>query len=75
MEIVAHIRAAKDFPIEMILYVEYDAELEIQPGGGQSCHAPQCMKEDGLETNRKGSEEKCENGTALPRCVPQRHPS
>ena len=32
MEIVAHIREAKDFPIEMIVYAEYDAELEMQLG-------------------------------------------
>ena len=37
MEIVAHIREAKDFPIEMIVYAEYDAELEIQPGEKWSC--------------------------------------
>ena len=33
MEIEAHIRAAKEFPTEMIVYAEYDAELEIQPRG------------------------------------------
>ena len=39
MEIVAHIREAKDFPIEMIVYAEYDAELEIQPGGKVVMHS------------------------------------
>ena len=32
MEIEAHIREAKDYPIEMIVYAEYDVQLEIQPG-------------------------------------------
>ena len=39
MEIEAHIREAKDFPIEMIVYAEYDAELEIQPGGKVVIHS------------------------------------
>ena len=60
MEIEAHIREAKEFLIEMIVYAEYDAELEIQPGGGGgvSGHALQCIEEDELGTNRKHSEEK-----------------
>ena len=39
MEIEAHIREAKEFPIEMIVYAEYDAELEIQPGGKVVMHS------------------------------------
>ena len=31
LEIDAHIREAKTYPIEMIVYAEYDAEMEIQP--------------------------------------------
>ena len=31
LEIDAHIRVAKAYPIEMIVYAEYDAEMEIQP--------------------------------------------
>ena len=38
-EIEAHIREAKEFPIEMIVYTEYDAELEIQPGGKVVMHS------------------------------------
>ena len=38
MEIEAYIREAKEFPIEMIVYAEYDAELEIQPGGKVVMH-------------------------------------
>ena len=39
MEIEADIREAKEFPIEMIVYAEYDAELEIQPGGKVVMHS------------------------------------
>ena len=38
MEIEAHIREAKEYPIEMIMYAEYDAELEIQLGGKVVMH-------------------------------------
>ena len=31
IEIVANLREAKAFPLEVILYAEYDAEMEIQP--------------------------------------------
>ena len=30
IEVVAKLREAKDFALEMILYAEYDAELELQ---------------------------------------------
>ena len=73
MEIVAHIREAKEFPIEMIVYTEYDAELEIQPGG-ESGHALQCVEEDELGTNRKCSEEKHLYRTTLLGFVCQRIP-
>ena len=39
MEIEAHIREAKEFPIEMTVYAEYDAELEIHPGGKVVMHS------------------------------------
>ena len=39
MEIEAHIREAKEYPIKMIVYAEYDAELEIQPGGKVVMHS------------------------------------
>ena len=39
MEIEAHIREAKEYLIEMIVYTEYDAELEIQPGGKVVMHS------------------------------------
>ena len=39
IKIEAHIREAKDFPIEMIMYAEYDAELEIQLGGKVVMHS------------------------------------
>ena len=39
MEIEAHIREAKEYLIEMIVYAEYDAELEIQPGGKVVMHS------------------------------------
>ena len=39
MEIEAHIREAKEFSIEMIVYAEYDAELEIQPEGKVVMHS------------------------------------
>ena len=74
MEIEAHIREAKEFPIEMIVYTEYDAELEIQPRR-ESGHALQCVEEDELGTNRKRSEEKCQYRTTLSWCVCQRHPA
>ena len=38
MEVVAKLRAAKDFAIEMILYAEYDAELELQPNKNVVMH-------------------------------------
>ena len=38
IEVVAKLRAAKDFAIEMILYAEYDAELEIQPNRNVVMH-------------------------------------
>ena len=31
IEVVVKLREAKDFALEMILYAEYDAELELQP--------------------------------------------
>ena len=39
IEVIAHIREAKTFPIEMLVYAEYDAELEIQPGGKIIMHS------------------------------------
>ena len=39
MEIEAHIREAKEYPIEIIVYAEYDAELEIQSGGKVVMHS------------------------------------
>ena len=38
IEVVAKLREAKDFALEMILYAEYDAELELQPNKNVVMH-------------------------------------
>ena len=38
IEVVAKLREAKDYALEMILYAEYDAELELQPNKNVVMH-------------------------------------
>ena len=38
IEVVAKWREAKDYALEMILYAEYDAELELQPNKNVVMH-------------------------------------